>query len=681
MIYDNGLAPKWQDFGWAPRDTEVGQAARINFSDLAGWILVRPDLTGTFSAVTFNMSAPARFGDFLEVRLASEGDDSFPRIRIDAEHRHSLSGTWSAVRVAMAELNPKQLAFDRISLRAVRDVDSTFVELSQLAFSVPGEGAAQPAFSATYPARRINLQLDCSQRPKPISPLIYGTAFNPRKDASDAFQWNLGQSIRRWGGNPATRYNWRLGNAWNTAVDWYYMNVNYTGIANYSWRHFLDDNRAHKAGAAITVPMIGWVAKDTQSYSFPISVYGPQRSRFGANQDIGNGVKPNGASIDNADPRRTSIPAPPEYVGEWVSAIRRYDDENNGQRSVNLYYLDNEPGLWSSTHHDVHPSPVTYDELLRRTLDYGIQVRRADPEAVIAGPAAWGWPEYFYSAADAAAGFKKKPDRLAHGDTPLLAWYLKQLRDNESQTGERILNMLDVHYYPEGQNLRGPKEKNDAETADRRIRATRSLWDPNYKDESWIGDKIRLIPRLRALIAEHYPDLGISIGEYNFGGEKHMSGALAQAEVLGRFGQQGVDAAFYWTYPAENSYPYHAFRAYRNYDGQGAKFLDHALSTTSDKTVSLFASSNDNGQKIVAIVLNLDAHQGADTAIDLSGCGNVQPGRTFQFTNAADGIKQIDAKIFTDHHSTLRQKVPPYSITIFEMQADHKPIQATVDSP
>ena len=34
-----------------------------------------------------------------------------------------------------------------------------------------------------------------------------------------------------------------------------------------------------------------------------------------------------------------------------------------------MYMLDNEPTLWNSTHRDVHPDPVGYEELLDRTLE------------------------------------------------------------------------------------------------------------------------------------------------------------------------------------------------------------------------------------------------------------------------------------------------------------------------
>lgn len=679
-IYNNGLMNKWTDYGWAPRDTRAGSSARINFSDLGGWTLGKSNLSGsTYSALIFNILAPNKFGDFLEVYLGADNDDTFPHIRIDAAHRHVYTGGWATVRVAIQELNPKGAAFDRVTIRAIKEVDSTWVEISQFALAAPGSSNGF-APVANYASRQVGMQLNCAQPTHPISPLIYGTAYNFRKNTQDTYQWDLGMTTRRWGGNPATRYNWRIGNAWNTASDWYFMNVNYTGIANYSWRMFLDENRAHTVGAALTVPTIGWVAKDTTSYAFPVSVYGKQANHFSYNHDIGNGHLANGKRVEHPDPRRTSIPASPEYVSDWVQAIKRYDESHAGARSINVYYLDNEPMLWNTTHYDVHATPVGYDELLKRTLDYGTLIRRVDPEAKLAGPASWGWPAYFFSAVDAQAGFEAKPDRKAHGDTPLLAWYLQQMRQNEAQNGVRLLDYLDVHFYPEGRNIRGPHEKNDADTAARRIRATRSLWDPNYQDESWINDRIALIPRLRSLIQDNYPNTGISIGEYNFGGEKHMSGALAQAEALGRFGQQSVDIAYYWTYPAKDSYPYHAFRLFRNYDGQGAHFLENSLSTTDAPNASFFASTDAKNKQIVAVILNTDPTQGAEATINLVGCGRVQVGRSFQLAADGKGIVPIEAKAYTDQQSVVRQTLPPYSITVIELSADRKNVTFAPDT-
>lgn len=52
---------------------------------------------------------------------------------------------------------------------------------------------------------------------------------------------------------------------------------------------------------------------------------------------------------------------------------------------------------------------------------------------------------------------------------------------------------------------------------------------------------------------------------------------MALAEALGRFGQGGVLSAFYWTYPVKWFAAFWAFRAFRNFDGAGGRFLNLSL--------------------------------------------------------------------------------------------------------
>src|SRR5262249_15070543 len=204
-----------------------------------------------------------------------------------------------------------------------------------------------------------------------------------------------------------------------------------------------------------------------------------------------------------------------------------------------------ETGSGNSTHRDVQPSAEGYDDLRDRTWQYAAAVKTTDPSAKTLGPVAWGWDEYFYSALDVAAGgqwWNTRPDRMAHGDVPLIDWYLQQMLAYEQSHGRRILDYLDLHYYPQANGV-SLAPAGDAATQALRLRSTRSLWDPTYVDESWIADTVRLIPRMRDWAATRYPGSKLAITEYNWGGLEHINGALAQADVLGIFGREGLDLA------------------------------------------------------------------------------------------------------------------------------------------
>jgi hypothetical protein len=518
----------------------------------------------------------------------------------------------------------------------------------------------------TGPRRRAALTVDCSAPAVRISPLVYGMASYAGDDAEHSPQWKLGATIRRWGGNTASRYNWMLGNAWNAAHDWYWENVSYGTSSDYSYKTFLADDLAHGMQTALTVPMIGWVAKDTTSYSFPVSLFGPQDDVDPHKPDAGNGLRAK-SPLPATLPTLTSVPAPPEFIQQWVETIREADAQT-GARSVHQYILDNEPGLWNSTHRDVHPDALGYDELLDRTVRYGAAIRAADPDAVIAGPAEWGWLNYFYSAKDITPGYGAsssgfRPDRAQHGDIPLIPWYLEKLREHEQSTGVRVLDVLDLHFYPAAAHVYSADDNSDL--AALRIRATRALWDPTYVDESWIDEPVMLLPRMKQWVADNYPGRGISIGEWNFGGEKHMSGALAVAEVLGRFGQNEVTSAFYWTYPPDGSPAFWAFRAYRNFDGHGGRFLDWSIPTQPSEGTSIFASRDDGGQRLVAIVLNFSTDTAVDAVIDLHGCGTVTEVAELSYT---EGLPALAPGSPSSAGSTLAAALPPYSINVLDVK-------------
>ena len=533
-------------------------------------------------------------------------------------------------------------------------VQAQSVITEQLAASVAGPTPSGGKISgATTP-----MTIECKSPGQPVSPTIFGIAWaDTDKD--------IGATAHRWGGNTTSRYNYKL-SAWNTTFSWFWQNIKID-----SHETFLA-KAAEKGGlAAITVPIMGWVAKDTTSASFPVSAVGAQQKTDPDHPDFGNGVKPDGkTNVPSPDPTKTSVKVTPEDVGAFVTSVRAYE-KKIGKKIVFEWILDNEPGLWNTTHRDVHPEATTYDELLEKTIAFGTAIRKADPDAIIAGPTSYGWWEYFYSTKDHDEGFRSKPDRKAHGDVPFLAWYLQKLAEHEKKTGVRILDVLDVHIYPQADKVQGPDGKGgdgggetDRKTNDLRFRTTRSLWDRGYEDESWIKEAVYLIPRMKELIAQNYPGRGFQIGEYNFGAEAHPAGGVALAEVLGRFALNGVSHAFYWTFPAKNTPAYWAFRGYRNYDGAGGHFQDRIVPSSSPSGTSLYASRDEAGKKWVLIALNFSPDRPHDASIELKGC--VSPGalKSFVFTGAEQGFLPGDAKI---EGSALKMKLPPYSISVFEL--------------
>lgn len=435
------------------------------------------------------------------------------------------------------------------------------------------------------PALRGPVQVTISPEAprRPISPLIYGVNFN-----SFDPEPKLAYPVRRWGGNATTRYSWEIDVA-NRAHDWFFYNFPETNPVPPLLPHgsladrFIDETRAAGGEALITLPTIGWTPVDRQVRAgFAVDKYGPQQAvdcgSLPGGGCAGNGVRPDGSLITGNDPHDTSREAGPDFVTDWMGHIASRVG-TAGQGGVRYFALDNEPILWNSSHRDVHPDPVTYDELWQRTVEYASAIKAEDPNAQIFGPVTWGWCDLFGSAADNCTD---GPDRAAHDNMPLLEWYLKQVRDYELAHNVRLVDWVDIHYYPQAPAVN--LSDNELPTvAARRLRSLKNLYDPSYVDESWIEQPVNLIPRVKQWIDTRLPGAKLAITEYNWGNDHGLTSALAQAEALAIFGREGVDLATRWLEPKRDSLVEKAFRFYLDYDGQGSRLEGDSVKTVSSK--------------------------------------------------------------------------------------------------
>lgn len=648
VIYDAKLARDWDDWGWGPHELGNGPA-KVVFAGFGGILFHHAELRQYYGGLAFRFKAPAEWGDFIQVSLRQRGkpDDAFPLVLVTERHVAELGDGWREVLVDWQELNPQAQPFDRVMIGSHEQVGTDWVLLDQVMLTKAAVGATRPQDG--------KLVVVCDASSQPISELIYGTAGD---------DWESGQSAQRIGGNPLSRTNWELG-AWNVGSDWFFENQGQKS----NMFEVLAQTAKERRKLAVVVPMLGWVAKDTTSVGFPRAKFGAQRKHDPYRPEAGDGHKPDGTPIPPGDPTQTSVAAPPELIQAWVSKLVQ-DVGKASARRVHMYILDNEPSLWNTTHRDVHPEPVSYDELLDRTIKYATAIRNADPEAVIAGPAEWGWTGYEFSAVDREAGLQRRPDRNAHGGTPLVAWYLKKLAEHERATGKRLLDVFDLHFYPAAEGVWGANGGTDVATSELRLRSTRALWDSSYEDESWIKESVRLIPRMKDWVRDNYPGRKLSIGEWSFGAEDHISGGLATAEALGRFGQQGLDAAFYWGGMKKTSPTYWAFRAFRNFDERGGRFLDFSLPAQETDGVSLFASRDASATRLVLVLVNRKPSNKQSAVITLQGCGSVASSRLFSF---AEGSKAFAPGASTITETGISAQLEPFSITVLDLRVKRAP--------
>jgi hypothetical protein len=471
--------------------------------------------------------------------------------------------------------------------------------------------ASGPQAALAAPSRQVVITVNASVEGAPISPLIYGMNF---PDAAVAKAAHV--SVVRFGGNSTSRYNFK-NEVYNTGSDWFFENI--PSGRGLDLDSFVAQARAARRVAVVTVPMTGWVAKDSPTEhpyacAFPVSVLGGQDETDQWDRDCGNGLR--GGKAISTSAERTSIPVGPTWAGAEVAYLRPTAG-TPASSLERIYQLDNEPTLWNSTHRDVHPQPLTYDELGRVSVDTALAVKGSDAAAAVLGPGDWGYCAWYFSAKD---GCQAGADAAAHGNLALGRWYLRQFRAYaDAHGGDRLLDYFDEHVYP--QSNVGLRTAGDTATQALRLRSTRMLWDPTYVDESWINRPVAFLPTMRSWIADEYPGTKLAVTEYNFGGLESLNGALTQAEVLGLFGREGVDLATLWAPPSAGQPGVQAFRLFTDYDGHGSRFGDRSLPATSSafRSVSVFASRRSSDGSVVLLLINKDPAGSAMRKVALRG--------------------------------------------------------------
>lgn len=523
----------------------------------------------------------------------------------------------------------------------------------------------------------VVINIDAAANRHSINPNIYGVAFATTAQLSD-----LNSPLNRSGGNATSQYNWQC-NCDNRGSDWYFESLDDgSATAGKLNDDFISDSKAAGAKAMLTIPTIGWVAKlgpnRGKLASFSIAKYGPQKANdWQWFPDAGNGVRnSDNQFVTGNDPNDANIPADSQFQLGWMQhLVNQWGPAANG--GLRYYILDNEPSLWSWTHRDVHPVGPTMDEIRDKMIDYGARVRAADPSAVVVGPEEWGWSGYFWSGYDqqwgGLHGWSNLPDRANHGGKDYLPWLLEQLSQHDVQTGQRSLDVFTVHWYPQGSqnpSLPGEAFSNDVSPAmsNLRNRSTRSLWDPNYTDASWVNSKVQLIPRLRNWVNTYYPGLQIGITEYNWGAEAFINGATAQADVYGIFGREGLDLATRWTTPGSSTPTYKAMKLYRNYDGNKSTFGDVSVSdlVPDPDSLSSFAAIRSSDGALTVMIINkslTDAPLVNVHTANFSAGGSAQ---AWQLTSANAITRLSDISV---GGGSVNLTVPAQSVTLLVLAA------------
>jgi len=521
---------------------------------------------------------------------------------------------------------------------------------------------AAPAL-AQNPAAVVSVDAAASRHA--ISPLIYGVAFGDTATLND-----LKCTLNREGGDNTSTYNWQI-NADNRAASWYFESLGYPSSTAGEWVDtFIGVTKGAGAEALVTIPMLSYVAtlgpgRDSLA-SFSVAKYGPQTDSDPGWPDAGNGISTAAGNpfIVGNDPLDAYVAAGVAFQQGWVQhLVGRWGQASAG--GLKYYMLDNEPTIWFSDHRDVHPVGPKMDEIRDLAFAYAEMIKAQDSTAQVVGFDEWGWPGLLYSGYDqqyaSEHGYCCYPDRDAHGGRDYYPYLLDQFHQHDEAKGMRYLDLLSTHWYPEGGEF-----SDDVTPAMQQLRnrSTRSLWDPDYTDESWINDKVYLIPRMKQWVTDYYPGTPIALTEYNWGAESHINGATAQADVLGIFGREGLDAATRWEAPPAGSPAYNAMKIYRNADGLGNGFGDTSVSCSapSPDHLSAFAALRASDGALTVMVVNKDLSGTTLVTVSLGNFSAAPSAKAWQLTAANAITRLADVSVAG---GTVSLTLPAPSVTLF----------------
>ncbi|HVV62344.1 MAG TPA: glycoside hydrolase family 44 protein [Pseudolabrys sp.] len=502
------------------------------------------------------------------------------------------------------------------------------------------------AAGATARAETVNIHIDATAAVKPISRYIYGV-----NGALGGQHANL--TFRRVGGNRWTAYNW-VNNASNAGSDFIFQNDDYLGGGNVpggATIPAIKNASAAKGALLLTIPIQGYVAADKNGDGDVRNTPNYLQVRFRQEQAA------KGAAFTFNPPNTTIYQD--EFVN-WVKSKFPYS-QTDPMRPI-WFCLDNEPDLWAETHLEVHPAAPTYAEMVTKSPAYAKAIKAVAPNTLVFGPVSYGW-----------YGFTRLQGAPDANNRDFLLYYLQKMKAASAAAHKRLLDVLDLHWYPEAQSgnnangIRITGSETTAAVVAARLQAPRSLWDPTYQENSWITrddiqQPIQLIPRMLKKIASGYPGTKLAFTEYNYGAGQHISGGIAQADVLGAFGRYGVFAASQWPLLAKEPFVTAAFKMYRDYDGNNGSFgnISVKATTSSVADTSVYASRDSaHANRIVVVALNKTDHAITANAT-LAHANALAGGTAYKLTAAAAAPKPAGA--LATSASGFSYVMPAYSV-------------------
>ncbi len=460
-------------------------------------------------------------------------------------------------------------------------------------------------------AQSINIEVKVNSGRIPVSPYLYGRN-NSFSDvfgtATPASSINLYKEAglrftREGGGNNSTKYNWRK--KLSSHPDWY------NNVYSHDWDYSSKSIQSNMPGLQTmwSFQLIGKAAANKNN-NFNDWAYNSSKWWEGCSQNLAGGGVINAAGGNKASKEGD----PSKYLMNWNSdSTTGIINHFFGAGSIGLqpnqflyWSMDNEPEIWSGTHDDVMPIQLPADSFMTLYFETAKKARTLFPAIKLTGPVPaneWQW-------------FNWGSESLKINGTNYcwLEYFIKRIADEQKATGIRLLDVVDIHFYPEetsnAQVLQLHRvffDKNYIYPGANGIRKINGGWDTSQNKE-YILQRVR--DWLNKYLGEGH-GVGLAITEMDLKASNTNVHSVLYASMLGTFANHGVEVYTPWTWKTGMWEVLHLYSRY-------AREISVSTTSSAETSVSGYSTISAKGDSLTIILVNRDVSLAKNAIVNIS---------------------------------------------------------------
>ena len=521
-----------------------------------------------------------------------------------------------------------------------------------------------PGFAQTP----IRVDIDLTKPTKVVSPYIYGKnnvlpntflTSGTSEEVTKAKEAGV-RFIRQGGGNNSTKYNWRL--KLSSHPDWY--NNVYANDWDIAAKTMFENLPGVQG--MWSFQLLGMAAANANN-NFSDWTYNQSQWWSGVAQNLAGGGQPNKAGGAKA----TIEGNPNLYLMPWtadstVGILDKWFGAKGlgyDQTKIQYWSMDNEPEIWSGTHDDVMKTQCSAEEFMQLYFKVAKAARAKYPDIKLSGPVpANEWQWYRWGNDGIPSDGKKYC---------WLEFFIKRIAEEEKASGIRLLDVLDIHYYPETSDAtkcvqlhRVFFDRNYDYPEANGVHTVNGGWDSNINKEYILG---RCSDWLTKYMGANH-GVGLAVTETGMKSTNANVQAVWYASTMGEFMKNGVEIFTPWSWDIGMWETLHLFSRYNQENYIQAASQNESLisayptiSTASDSmTVVLVNRSLTEKQTVDLNFSGCQINPGACPMYSISNLGSTE---TF-FSRANNALKNTVVQATATHISVELAPLSVNSITL-----------------